>query len=417
MIKMIKKDTLAKITVMFHGVLLTIALMHCQVTPANVFDSNIYSATNDANIPVAPNGLRVIQQSYPPILGQPYYRYPITDAATMNVRSIVGNTDPTMRTWLFHWLNRCNTRKKKSAHIMPANNISPPIVLSAETEFRMEGRVEYTSVKLAHGADETMLAYGLGFVKHNEAKTGYLDRANTAGFADAAVLSWDELNKKPLAYFTDFPTDGNKHELVMRDKIWLPQARICDAKIKPVGVLLDYEVADDREPSIVQSEICELIDMLHSCTYETLFYPDPIDMPSATKDSGLTPSVLAAIAAKTDWFSLIVYPKSRLANDMKAELMAQAKILGSPIPWKKISVTVGIGGSPAPAAYQKFSTLQPSSIRRSGGQQLSIAQARDIYQFIRINNIKMVNIWGYFGDPVNDPGYKNIVNIVTGITP
>ena len=273
------------------------------------------------------DGVRVFQIASPPLSDQseansPYY--PVTDFAS-GMAKIVNDTKWTGgRTWYFQWANRMNYGNawNRKPNVLP----SPAISMGKdEAGNDIQCRPTYTSIARANAATQAQIRYTLGMSRAEYMKPWL----SLAGTSENDFIADSTLRSSPASYCaTPFTWDGWQGHTtykVMTDKVVLPALRM-KADSKQAGIVLDYEVQDDRSAAITQAFIHTVAADVHRMGKKLMVISNPLNAPSMPH-TNLTAQNLPAILDDVDFLSITLCSGNR-EHSIQASYDNQIKLLG-----------------------------------------------------------------------------------------
>ena len=278
---------------------------------------------------INPNGIRVFRITNPPsndtsgAIGN-YQTWPVTDAVTALDGSVTStwtgggmlNNWP-VDAWFFVWANR---KADPGQTVIGPNPIQGPPIYHPDNG--RECRASFTTYAKANAATQCLIRYWLG---RSDYMAPWLAISGTS--TDDFVF-YADLAASPATYFTVAHHVANAHDtanyMVMKDRPWLPSAvdaasgvtyqranmmrgtnlnRLPAGMYAP-GVVLDYEVGDDRSTGVGGSKN----DPNGSLNFLKRLYEDI----HATVDSNGQPQAPAQLALYTDPLNGASMPSSGL---------------------------------------------------------------------------------------------------------
>lgn len=269
--------------------------------------------------------LRVMRSTRPPTsdaeTSATFAGFPVTDVA--NNLSYTTSTW-TGKKWWFGWHMRSNDGWNKRA-----NPIAPKITNSSG----IECRAEYSSKAKANAAFKVQCMYVM-----NAAAAAYEAVAVAAGFSTSDIIPHATLKASPGTYFTSSPTLAGSPYKVMIDKIWLPPAKLTNQASPTPGILVDYEVGDNRTPAETYAQLHDLITTIHAYGYKGAIYSNPLNAGTQAY-TGLTGrDYLWQVHAEWDYLFILLWSRS-VEGDITASWNSQIDLLKGPAGDKPVDYT------------------------------------------------------------------------------
>ena len=272
-------------------------------------------------------GIRVFQLASPPLsdkveANSPYW--PATDFASGMAKIVNSSTWSGGRTWYFQWANRVNygTAWNRKPNVLP----SPAISLGKdEAGNDIQCRPTYTSIARANAATQAQIRYVIGMSPAEYMKPWL----SLPGTSENDFVADNTLRASPTSYCTTpFTWDGwQGHTVykVMTDKVILPALRMTSSP-RQAGIVLDYEVQDDRSAATTQAFIHTIAADVHSKGKKLVVVTNPLNAPSMPH-TNLTAGNLPSILEDVDFLGITLWSGNR-EHSISASYDNQIKLLG-----------------------------------------------------------------------------------------
>jgi hypothetical protein len=312
--------------------------------------------------------LQVISHFRPPrsVSEADYRGWPATAIASQNIESFATSTWPGTK-YAFIWANRSLGGFQEKA-----NPPWPRLRINGR-----ECRPVYTSIAKANAATRIRIRYLLDM--------DYSSIARDAGFTAGNIMPWSEISAQSSKLCAQAP--GNY--LTTTDIVWLPPVRLPKTNPKQFGVMLDYEVHDDRTPAQAEEIISDVADDVHAAGHPFALYTNPLNGPSM-QHSGLTPRNMARILQHVDLMNILIWGHN-IEGDPRKSYEDQLNVIrgpqhANPVPANKLMLMFEVGGK--------------DNVR------LTVQDARNMRQLIDRDHISTVYLWRHrtrAGGPCNSP--------------
>ena len=248
---------------------------------------------------------RLYQMAPPPASDtQPgYAHWPLTDAVSMNVRSIARSQSAKVGAYAFLWSNRC--------HALPGH----PVVCG----WNKKGNYLFPALN-ADGADI-------------RPHFSTFERANTCTMAQAAHLLG-----APRAEVAEM-TKAARLTLVSRSADLVPMIKdrrlvdvcVLDDHVLPPsakGIVLDYEVQDGRTPEMTLKFLLSFATLVHRHKKQAILFTNPLDAPTQ-KYTSINETNAPALLKAFDKVILFLWNNNK-QKDIGKSFEAQLAILRGP---------------------------------------------------------------------------------------
>ncbi|MBL6749553.1 MAG: hypothetical protein ISP90_03490 [Nevskia sp.] len=285
----------------------------------------------------------VFQQAPPPASAQARYDYyPLSAAASMDLARINAAAASGIGMYYFLWANRCQ----------PADR-------GGGCGWARKGNVVFPPLRGPGGETRTY------FSGHEQADACTLAQATRALGASEAEAVAEAAKSQVRAY-----ANGPGVPALRRGERLVD---VCPLPVQPLrsdaaGIVLDYEVADDRSPAHTLAFLRRFAALVHAHGRQAILFIDPWDAPSAPH-SGIDATNAASLYALFDRSALFLWHRNR-QNDVKASAAAQLSLLGfsRDAPAKRLLAVFELG-------------------------QTSLADARAVREFILARSLAGVMFW------------------------
>ncbi|MDQ2762475.1 MAG: hypothetical protein M3Y22_02970, partial [Pseudomonadota bacterium] len=269
---------------------------------------DLHSASANANLPAyfnpgdaAPYQPLVFMRQAPPPKNNKQtkrtYAYgPITDSSAQDITDQNNSTWTGGKEWPFLWVSRA--RVPRGDTLESANPIYPPIFQRPGFEYR----TEFTTVARADAVTKAQVLYVMGATA-----THWQAPLIAVGLSASDAISWDQLNHNPAAYFTSVSQDGASK--VMVDKMAIPTTVSTSA----YGIVLDYEVQDDRTVSEAVNFLVDMGSTIRSYRLKAYLFTNPWDGQQVT-NNGFALSSMDPLKANFDFISLFLLDYNLICN-------------------------------------------------------------------------------------------------------
>ena len=290
-----------------------------------------FTAAQNARLP-----FEVVQQAPPPREGERDYRYyPLTAATTMNLDSLWAAQGGQVRSYFFLWANRCNAGGA-------CRGGTKGNVVDHSIRSRDPGTRAFFSSYLA--ADSCTLAQA----------------ARLLGFGPDRIAEYGARAGIRLMDAGDRALQGAVG----------PISEVCVLPNRPLpenaaGIVLDYEVQDNRGPAMAAGFLRDFTAMVRSRGKQSILFTNPLDVPNQRR-SGLEPGNLGRVAQGFDAVTLLLWGGNR-QRDVAGSFASQMQALGAFDP-RRILVGFDLA-------------------------QTSLEDARTVHALVRRNGLRGVMLW------------------------
>jgi hypothetical protein len=324
--------------------------------------SSCYSFANSL-----PLDMQVMRQAVPPEYVDGTTNFPDQDGTypatiytaqnTPNLTRAVGATAPNgaqIKGYAFLWANRCigingGPCPKNKSNPINSPAITKNVIVNGTTTAK-EVRLAFTNVAKANACTIARAAYILGYssnVAEEIAVNNKIKLYSAAGIQEVA---------KTAKLYT--ASSGDKH-YTLTDICVLPETQT-----NVDGIVLDYEVHDNRDPKSTTNVIGRIGDMAREKGKGLIIYTNSID--KAGVANGLTRANLKQVIADSTAFTFVALDTTDYGRSMN--IIKQSYLVQSTVPYTKL-----------------FPTL---SLRTT-----TLADANRFNQIIRNNNLYGASFW------------------------
>lgn len=218
------------------------------------------------------------------------YAYgPITDSMALNVAAQNSSSWTRGHDWPMIWANRARV---PPGHVINAANSIFPVILDPSGVPYM---AEFSSVAKANAVTRAQVLYTIGVPQAQ-----WMAPLLAVGMTAADAIPWATLNAAPKTYFTQASQDGQS--TVMLDKMAIPAV----VAASPYGVVIDWEVQDDRSSAQTIPFLANLSADIHSKNLKAYLYTNPWEDPSNRRD-GFSFGRIDQVKSNFDYISLYVW--------------------------------------------------------------------------------------------------------------
>lgn len=298
--------------------------------------------------------LQVISHYRPPLsVSEAGYKgWPATAIASQNIESFAQSNWPGTK-YAFIWANRSLGGFQEKA-----NPPWPRLTINGR-----ECRPQYTSIAKADAATRIRIRYLLDM--------DYSAIARDAGFSPGNIMTWPDVSAQSSKLCVQAKTGDY---LGTTDIVWLPPVRLPKSNPKQFGVMLDYEVHDDRTPAQAEELISGIAADVHAAGHPFALYTNPLNGPSM-QHSGLGPANMARILQHVDLMNILIWGHNAEGDPSKSYEDQLNVIRGpqhaNPVPANKLMLMFEIGGDHG----------------------LTVQDAKNMRQLIDRDHISTVYLW------------------------
>lgn len=287
----------------------------------------------------------VVRLGWPPVddvIDCEFPRWPCTEVA-----STVGfvGSEWSGRKWEMVWANRGTNPAPGEGWNMLPNPLPPPRMVVDE----LRCMADYTTNERAIAATRCQI---LALLKRPDFAQPWLD----VGGDESDIVTMAQLRADPAAYFTHDKTVGPRpgqnpdlplrHFKVMIDRPWIRDYNLIDQPDPVEGVMLDYEVIDNRSDEQTTECLETLAADLHAAGLKLFLYTNPLTagvMPYSGLSRDNLPGLVQDHLDRVTVLSFGGMPGATVVSDYQEQLSI---LRGSgPTPYSKVVVTYGIGRS------------------------------------------------------------------------
>lgn len=310
-----------------------------------------FTAADNARL----GALQVISHFRPPrSVSEPDYRgWPATAIASQNIESFAASDWPGTK-YAFIWANRSLGGFQEKA-----NPPWPRLIVKGG-----ECRPVYTSIAKADAATRIRIRYLLDM--------DYSSIAQAAGFNSGNIMPWSAVSAQSSKLCAQ--TRGSY--LTTTDIVWLPPVRLPKSNPKQFGIMLDYEVHDDRTPAQAEQIISDVAADVHAAGHPFALYTNPLNG-SSMQHSGLGPANMARILQHVDLMNILIWGHN-IEGDPRKSYEDQLDVIRGPqhansVPTAKLMLMFEVGGK--------------DNVR------LTVQDAKTMRQLIDRDHISTVYLW------------------------